>query len=136
MNTTMKTEAASDVAAAVLANGRDGTAKQAIVEFVAKTCGEDGSPAVPIEERVAVFDNDGTLWCEKPMPIQLDFIMRSLAEMAQSQPELRKRQPWKAVATRDLAWFGSLMPEHYAGDDTNVRTLAGGILAAYAGISV
>jgi len=115
---------------------RDGPTKQAIIDFVRHTCGEDGSPAVPIEERVAVFDNDGTLWCEKPMPIQLDFIIRRLAEMAQAQPELRERQPWKAVATRDHAWFGSLMTEHYAGDDTNVRTLAGGILAAYAGISV
>jgi hypothetical protein len=57
------------------------------------------------------------------MPIQLDFIIRRLAEMAQSHPELRERQPWKAVATGDLAWFGSLMTEHYAGDDTNVRML-------------
>ncbi len=119
-----------------LSTWRDGPTKQAIIDFVRRTCGEDGSPAVPIEERVAVFDNDGTLWCEKPMPIQLDFIIRRLAEMTQAQPELRQRQPWKAVATRDLAWFGSLMTEHYAGDDTNVRTLAGGILAAYAGISV
>ena len=92
-----------------LAGWRDGPAKQAIIDFVRRTCGEDGSSAVPIEERVAVFDNDGTLWCEKPMPIQLDFIIRRLAEMAQAQPELRERQPWKAVATRDLAWFGSLM---------------------------
>jgi len=119
-----------------LSTWRDGPTKQAIIDFIRRTCGEDGSPAVPIEERVAVFDNDGTLWCEKPMPIQLDFIIRRLAEMAQAQPELRERQPWKAVATRDLAWFGSLMTKHYAGDDTNVRTLAGGILAAYAGISV
>jgi hypothetical protein len=42
-----------------------GPTKQAIIDFVRRTCGEDGSPAVPIEERVAVFDNDGTLWCEK-----------------------------------------------------------------------
>ena len=91
---------------------------------------------MPVEERVAVFDNDGTLWCEKPMPIQLDFILRRLAEMAEAQPELRERQPWKAVAERDFGWFGALMAEHYAGDDTNVRMLAAGILAAYAGISV
>ena len=83
-----------------------------------------------------MFDNDGTLWCEKPMPIQLDFILRRFAEMAAAQPELRDRQPWKAVVERDHAWFGALMDQHYAGDDTNVKTLAGGILAAYAGISV
>jgi phosphoglycolate phosphatase-like HAD superfamily hydrolase len=91
---------------------------------------------VPVEERVAVFDNDGTLWCEQPMPIQLDFILRRLVEMAQAQPELRERQPWKAAYERDYGWLSALMTEHYAGNDTNVRTLGAGILAAYAGISV
>ena len=119
-----------------LASWRDGPTKQAIIDFVVRTCGDDGSAAVPPEERVAVFDNDGTLWCEKPMPIQLDFIMRRLAEMAAEQPELSAQQPWKAVTERDYKWFGALMDEHYAGDDTNVRLLARGILAAYAGITV
>jgi phosphoserine phosphatase len=120
----------------LLSTWRDGQTRQAIIDFVARTCGEDGSTAVPEEERVAVFDNDGTLWCEKPMPIQLDFILRRLAEMGAAQPELCERQPWKAVSERDLGWFGAVMAEHYAGDDTNVRTLAAGILAAYAGITV
>jgi phosphoserine phosphatase len=119
-----------------LSSWRDGPSKQAIIDFVARTCGAAESTAVPPEQRIAVFDNDGTLWCEKPMPIQLDFILRRLAEMTAAQPELAERQPWKAVSERDYGWFGSLMAEHYAGDDTNVRTLAGGILAAYAGISV
>jgi phosphoserine phosphatase len=119
-----------------LSSWRDGSAKQAIINFVARTCGEDSSAAVPTEERVAVFDNDGTLWCEKPMPIQLDFILRRLAEMVASQPELAAEQPWKAVSERDHGWFGALMDEHYAGDDTNVGLLARGILKAYAGISV
>jgi phosphoserine phosphatase len=114
----------------------DTPTKQAICDFVRRTCGADGSVAVPVEERVAVFDNDGTLWCEKPMPIQLDFILRRLVEMATTQPELREHQPWKAAFEYDLDWFGALMAQHYAGDDTNVRTLAGGILAAFAGISV
>ena len=53
-----------------------------------------------------MFDNDGTLWCEQPMPIQLDFILRRLAEMAKAQPELCERQPWKAVseARPGLVW--------------------------------
>src|SRR3954451_10489434 len=119
-----------------LSSWRDGPAKAAIVDFVGRTCGLDGAAAVPVEERVAVFDNDGTLWCEKPMPIQLDFILRRLAEMAAEQPELRSRQPWKAVGERDLGWFSATVAQHYAGDDTDVRTLAAGILTAYAGISV
>jgi phosphoserine phosphatase len=94
------------------------------------------SGGVPVEERVAVFDNDGTLWCEKPMPIQADFILRRLFEMAEADPALRDRQPWKAAYERDYGWLGQVLAEHYAGDDTNVRTLLGGVLAAYAGMSV
>jgi len=120
----------------VLSRWRDGPTKQAIIDFVGRTCGGHGSVAVPVEKRVAVFDNDGTLWCEKPMPIQLDFILRRLAEMAVAQPELCERQPWRAVSERDFGWFGAVMAEHYAGDDTNVRVLLAGILAAYDGISV
>jgi phosphoglycolate phosphatase-like HAD superfamily hydrolase len=120
----------------LLSSWRDGPTRRAIIEFVERACGESGAAAVPVEERVAVFDNDGTLWCEKPMPIQLDFILRRLVQMAQVQPELRERQPWKAAYERDYGWLGALMTEHYAGNDTNVRTLAAGILAAYAGISV
>jgi hypothetical protein len=116
----------------VLASWNDRAARGALVEFVERTV----SDGVPVEERVAVFDNDGTLWCEKPMPIQLDFILRRLVAMAEAQSELRERQPWKAAYERDYGWFGKLMADHYAGDDTNVRTLAAGILAAYQGISV
>ena len=115
-----------------LASWRDGPAREALVKFVDRTV----SNAVPVDERVAVFDNDGTLWCEKPMPIQLDFILRRLVAMAEAKPELQERQPWKAAFERDYGWFGKVMADHYAGDDTNVRTLAGGILAAYEGISV
>ena len=117
---------------AVLASWKEGAARRTLVEFVERTV----SDAVPIEERVAVFDNDGTLWCEKPMPIQLDFILRGLVAMAEEQSELRERQPWQAAYEQDYGWFGQLMAEHYAGDDTNVHTLAAGILAAYEGISV
>jgi hypothetical protein len=100
--------------------------------FVERTVSDD----VPVEERIAVFDNDGTLWCEKPMPIQADFVLRRLFEMAQTDPELRERQPWKAAYERDYGWLGKVLAEHYAGDETNVRTLLAGILAAFEGITV
>jgi hypothetical protein len=105
------------------------------LEFVA-TCGQDGTAPVPVEERVAVFDDDGTLWCEKPVAIQLDFILRRFVEMAEADPALRHRQPWKAGYERDHAWFNAVLTEHNAGDDHNVRTLAAGVLAADAGIRV
>ena len=129
-----ETEIVSSSKTTALASWREGPAKQAIFDFVARTC--EGADAVPVDERVAVFDNDGTLWCEKPMPIQLDFILRRLVEMAEEKPELRDRQPWKAAYEREYGWLGALMAEHYAGDDSNVQILAAGILAAYEGISV
>src|SRR3954465_742413 len=134
MTTTL--EGASAPGVVGLTSGRDGGAKQAIVDFVARVRGEDGTDAVPVEERLAVFDNDGTLWCEKPMPIQLDFILRRFVEMAEAKPELRTRQPWKSAYERDYGWYAAVMAEHYAGNDTNVQTLAAGGLGAYQGISV
>jgi hypothetical protein len=119
-----------------LSSWNEGAAKNEIVSFVERACGERSHEAIPVPERVAVFDNDGTLWCEKPMPIQLDFILRRLAEMAEADPDLRGRQPWQAAYERDYGWLAAVIAEHYAGDDTNVRTLAGGVLAAFANISV
>jgi hypothetical protein len=116
----------------VLASWNDGATRRAVVEFAERTV----SAGIPPAERVAVFDNDGTLWCEKPMPIQADFILRRLYEMAQDDPGLRGRQPWKAAYERDYGWLATVLAEHYAGNDTNVRTLLAGVLAAYDGISV
>src|SRR3954452_19937557 len=126
MSTSAGTERGVAVVNGELSTWREGPAKQAIVDFVAATCGQNGSEPVPVEERVAVFDNDGTLWSEKPLPIQADFILRRLAEMAEADPALRDRQPWRAAHERDHEWLSSVMDDHYAGDDTNVKTLLGG----------
>jgi phosphoglycolate phosphatase-like HAD superfamily hydrolase len=136
MATEMPASALVDTPVNPLASWREGAAKRAILEFVAHVCGKDGSEPVPIDERLAVFDNDGTLWCEKPMPIQLDFILRRLEAMAEADGGLRARQPWKAAYERDYGWFGAVMAQHYAGDDSNIPVLAAGILGAYAGVSV
>ena len=55
---------------------------RAITDFVAAVTEEGGDRYVPPAERIATFDNDGTLWCEKPIPIQLDFTMHRMAEQA------------------------------------------------------
>ena len=117
----------------LLSSWQDGSTKQSIIDFIERACGPGG---VPVEERVAVFDNDGTLWCEKPMPIQLDFILRRLQEMAEQQSELRDKQPWKAAYEHDYGWLGTVIAKHYAGDDTDLPTLAAGVLAAHGGIGV
>jgi phosphoserine phosphatase len=119
-----------------LPSWRPGAARDAVISFVDRVRGADGAGPVPVEDRVAVFDNDGTLWCEKPMPVQLDFILRRLVEMVQADPALGDRQPWKAARDRDAGWLGSTVTEHYAGDDRKAEVLMAGILAGYAGMTV
>jgi haloacid dehalogenase-like hydrolase len=114
-----------------LRSWNDTATTQAIVEFVESTVRD-----VPPAERVAVFDNDGTLWCEKPMPIQLDFTIRRFAEMAAADPSLRDRQPWKAAYDHDLSWLGTAMVKHYHGDDSDLLLLEDAVPRAFAGLSV
>jgi phosphoserine phosphatase len=70
------------------------------------------------------------------MPIQLDFILHRLVDMAEADLALRSRQPWKAACERDHAWFAQVLAAHYAGDDSALPVLAAGILGAFGGISV
>jgi phosphoglycolate phosphatase-like HAD superfamily hydrolase len=119
-----------------LATWNDGPAKRAIVDFVARVSDDGGPDHLPPVERVAVFDNDGTLWTEKPIITEIVFILKRLAAMAADDPALRDRQPWKAAYERDHAWLQQVVTEHYRGDDTNVRVLLGGILRAFAGTTI
>jgi len=119
-----------------LASWRDTATTQAVIAFVERATREGGAGYVPPDERIAVFDNDGTLWCEKPMPIELGFILRRLAEMCQTDASLRDRQPWKAAHEQDHAWLGNVMTKHYHGDDSDVKLLMGGVIQAFAGQTV
>jgi phosphoglycolate phosphatase-like HAD superfamily hydrolase len=119
-----------------LAAWTDGATKSAITDFVGRVTTEGTPDYVEPEQRIAVFDNDGTLWCEKPAYIQLDFLVRRLAEQAAAEPELATRQPYQAAAAGDLAWFGDAVTKHYNGDDSALKVLAGGVLSAYAGLTV
>jgi phosphoglycolate phosphatase-like HAD superfamily hydrolase len=112
-----------------LPSWHDTSTKQAILDFVAAVTDEANPQYVPPVERIAVFDNDGTLWCEKPMYIQLDFILRQMAARAASEPELRTQQPWKAAWEQDYHWFSEAITNHYRGDDSALRVVLGGLLA-------
>ncbi len=86
-----------------LASWNDGEARKSIVEFVAKVT-RPGSPEfVPVAERIAVFDNDGTLWIEQPMYVQLAFALDRVKALATQHPEWKTTQPFKAVLDGDLA---------------------------------
>jgi len=119
-----------------LASWNDGQAKAGIVEFVERVTQEGSPDYVPPSDRIAVFDNDGTLWCEKPMPIELGFILIRLAQMAEADESLRQKQPWKAAREQDYHWLGEVITKHYHGDDSDLKVLMSGILQAFAGKSV
>src|SRR5262249_27966990 len=85
-----------------LPSWRDGAAERSIVDFVAAVTRE-GSPSwVPPAERVAVFDNDGTLWTEQPIPVELQFAIDRVRALAPSHPEWKGRQPFDAALSDDL----------------------------------
>ena len=84
-------------------------------------------------ERVAVFDNDGTLWSEKPIPIQLDFTLFRMAELAEADPTLAGRQPYKSAVEHDYRWLGEAMVKHYHGDDDDLHLLMAAVETAFGG---
>lgn len=120
----------------MLESWNEGPTKSAIVDFVGRVTTHGGSDYVEPHQRIAVFDNDGTLWPEKPMYIQLDFLIRRFVEQAKADPSLRDRQPYKAAFEGNLKWFGDAMTKHYQGDDSYVKTLVGAILTAHHEITV
>jgi haloacid dehalogenase-like hydrolase len=99
------------------------TPTRAAIEWYVSSVTTDGPDFVPPEERIATFDNDGTLWSEKPIPIQLDFTLHRMAAMAEADPSLQSQQPWKAAYEKDMKWLGAAMVKHYQGDDADLGLL-------------
>jgi hypothetical protein len=90
----------------------DTPTKQSILDFVAAVTDVSGPGYVPPAERVATFDNDGTLWCEKPAYIQLFFGIARLRQMAAADPSLRDKPAYKAAVEGDMGYFADLYPAH------------------------
>ncbi|HEY1302555.1 MAG TPA: HAD family hydrolase [Vicinamibacterales bacterium] len=91
-----------------LASWSDGAAKSAIVDFVARVTKEGGSDYVRPAERIATFDNDGTLWCEQPVQVQVFFLIDRIKELAAKDASLKERQPYKALLGRDMQTLHAL----------------------------
>jgi phosphoglycolate phosphatase-like HAD superfamily hydrolase len=85
-----------------LPSWNDGPTRAAIVEFVRKTTTPGTTDFVPVPERIAVFDNDGTLWSEQPIYFQFAFALDRIKAMAPEHPEWRTTQPFKAVLEDDM----------------------------------
>jgi hypothetical protein len=89
-------------AADPLPSWNEGPAKQSIINFVEKVT-KPGSPDfVPVSERIATFDNDGTLWCEQPVPVQLYFALDRVKALAPQHPEWNTTEPFASLLKGDL----------------------------------
>jgi len=85
-----------------LPSWNDGPAKQAIISFVEKTTKEGSPEFIPVDERIATFDNDGTLWAEKPLYFQLFFALDRIKELAPQHPEWQTQEPFASILKGDL----------------------------------
>jgi phosphoglycolate phosphatase-like HAD superfamily hydrolase len=109
-----------------LSSWNEGASKKAVTDFVTRTTREGGPDFVPPAERIAVFDNDGTLWAEQPIYVQLAFALDRIKALAPDRPEWTAKQPFKGVLEGDLkavlaggmASIGQLVMASHVGNTT------------------
>lgn len=85
-----------------LLSWNDNANKKAIIGFVTKTTTEGSQDFIPVADRIACFDNDGTLWSEQPMYFQLAFAIDQVKIMAKHHPEWNNKEPFKALLEDDM----------------------------------
>ena len=101
----LKTEPVYEIISAdPLPSWKNGRNKLAIIRFVKQITQDDGPKYVRPEERIATFDNDGTLWCEKPA-VQKEFIIYQIQKMAPKHPEWKEQLPYKAILEGDKSFL-------------------------------
>jgi phosphoserine phosphatase len=113
-------------ASAALPTWNEGPAKAAILDFV-RSVTVPGDGFVPPADRIVTFDNDGTLWCERPLYIQADFVFRRFMEMVREDPRRADEQPYKAVVEGDRTWLMDVYG--------HVPELIKGVTEAFGGIT-
>lgn len=111
---------------------REGKVKSAIIDFVTRVTGS-GADHVPESERIATFDNDGTLWCEQPVQTQVFFVIDRVRELAATDPALAERDPFKALLEGDYERLHALGKQ--ALTELFVATHAGMTLREFATIA-
>lgn len=111
-----------------LPSWNDGPVKKAILDFVARTIATGGPDFVPAAERIATFDNDGTLWTEQPVYFQVAFAMDRVKALAPQRPEWKTLEPFKSVLADDKAALAAMgekgMLEIMAATHTGLTTAA------------
>jgi hypothetical protein len=90
-----------------LPSWNDGNNKSAIVKFVEDVTNAESENFIPVSDRIATFDNDGTLWSEQPAYFQILFVMDKVKEMSADHPEWKTKQPFKAILENDMEALGA-----------------------------
>src|SRR5271154_2041946 len=106
-----------------LPSWNDGSAKQAILDFIRATADSSSTNFVPPDERIATFDQDGTLWVEHPIYAQLVYCLDRVPDVVKEKPELAKVEPFKTVLTGDFEKIAKLTL--YDFEEIAVATLTG-----------
>ena len=101
LNLVVATSIGARAAGDALPSWNDGPAKAAIVDFVTRVTTEGGADFVPVAERIATFDNDGTLWSEQPLYFQFIFMMDRVKALAPQHPEWQTEEPFRSVLAGD-----------------------------------
>jgi len=109
----------------------DGPVREAIIGFVSDSAKEGSSRFVPSRDRVAAFDNDGTLWVEQPMPAQAPFLLNKLMDQVAADPALADGEPYRSIVDRDPGFFAGLSRQ----DPDAVTLFLSGVGRAWEGAS-
>ena len=94
-----------------LPSWNEGVAKQTIIHFVEEVTDPDSSQYVSPEQRIATFDNDGTLWAEKPLYFQILFAFELIEELAEADPSLKEKEPFRTILSREKEAIARLSHE-------------------------
>ena len=91
-----------------LPSWNDGAVKKSITDFVPRVTTPGGADFVPLDQRIATFDNDGTLWAEQPMYVQIVFAIDRVKALAAKNPDWKTKQPFKAALEDDRKALAAL----------------------------
>lgn len=115
----------------------DGPVRNNLIEFVLGSSTLGSSGFIPVPDRVAAFDNDGTLWAEQPMPVQAPFLLAKLVEQVRADPTLADVEPYRSIVSHDpglprlwLTVVVGFRPPRGGGCGGRVRTRPGSVCQA------
>ena len=114
-----------------LSSWNEGATRDAIVDFVERSSVAGSASFIPPAERVAAFDNDGTLWVEQPMPVQAPFLLNKLVEQVRVTPSLADAEPYRSIVSADPEFLDGLARQ----EPEVVETFLRGVGMAWEGVS-